>query len=66
MGEEKGIVEDALGEIASELENDLESATSYLAAVISPLMLLFMAFMLLLLMAPIYTELLGIANRVGR
>jgi type IV pilus assembly protein PilC len=66
MGEEKGIVEDALGEIATEVESDLDSATSYLAAVISPLMLLCMALVLMFLMAPVYTELLWIASKVGR
>ncbi len=65
MAEEKGIIEDALGEIAVELENDIDTATSYLAAVVSPLMLLAMALVLMLLMAPIYTELLKVANKVG-
>lgn len=66
MGEEKGIVEESLGEVAAEFENDIESETSYLTAVISPLMLVGMACILMFLMAMLYPQLLSIANQVGR
>jgi type IV pilus assembly protein PilC len=66
MGEEKGIIEDSLGEVAAEIENDIESATSYLTAVISPLMLVGMAFILMLLMAALYPQLISISTQVGR
>lgn len=65
MGEEKGIVEQALGEVATELERDIESATSYLTAVISPLMLVSMAAVVMLLMLSLYPQLIGIASAVG-
>jgi type II secretory pathway component PulF len=66
MGEEKGIIEDSLGEVAAEIENDLDTATSYLTAVISPLMLVGMALVLMLLMAALYPQLIAASTQVGR
>jgi type IV pilus assembly protein PilC len=57
MGEEKGIIEDALAEVASEFELDIESDTTYLTSVISPMMLLGMAFIVMMLMAALYPTL---------
>lgn len=57
MGEEKGIVEDALGEVATEFELDIETATTYLTSVLSPAMLLGMAFIIMMLMAALYPSL---------
>lgn len=64
MGEEKGIVEEALGEVAIELERDIESATSYLTAVISPIMLVSMALIVMTLMLSLYPQLMSIATSV--
>jgi type II secretory pathway component PulF len=57
MGEEKGIVEDALGEVATEFELDIETVTTYLTSVLSPMMLLGMAFIIMVLMACLYPSL---------
>ncbi len=66
MGEEKGIVEEALGEIANEFELDIDTSTSYLTSVISPLMLIGMSLILMVLMAMLYPQLIAIASQVGR
>jgi len=65
MGEEKGIVEDALAEVANELERDIATTASYLTAVIAPLMLVAMALVVMLLMLSLYPQLIGIATSVG-
>lgn len=62
MGEEKGIVEEALSDVATELERDIESTTSYLTAVVSPLMLVAMALVVMVLMLSLYPQLVGLAT----
>ncbi|MHC4390015.1 MAG: type II secretion system F family protein, partial [Planctomycetota bacterium] len=62
MGEEKGIIEDALEEVADELEQDIESSTNYLTAVISPLLLVAMALVVMALMLSLYPQLIGISR----
>jgi len=57
MGEEKGIIEDALAEVATEFELDIETATTYLTSVLGPMMLLGMAFVIMILMACLYPSL---------
>jgi type II secretory pathway component PulF len=57
MGEEKGIVEEALGEVATEFELDIDTATQYLTSVLGPAMLLGMAFVIGCLMACLYPSL---------
>lgn len=49
MAEEKGIVEDALKELASEFESEVESLTIFVTKMLSPLMLVFMAGIVLFL-----------------
>jgi len=66
MGEEKGIIEDSLGEVAAEIENDIDTNVSWLTNVLSPVMLVFMALVLMMLMASLYPPLISIANQVGR
>lgn len=66
MGEEKGIVEDSLAEVAFELENDIETTTSYLTAILSPLLLVGMAVILMLLMGTLYPEMIKMSGKVGR
>lgn len=66
MGEEKGIVEEALAEVAQEFELDIDTNTQYLTSVISPLMLLGTAFILLMLMAALYPSLGSVALQAGR
>ncbi len=66
MGEEKGIIEEALGEIAGEFETEIEATTSYLTSVISPVMLIGLASVLMLLMASLYPQLIRISSQVGQ
>lgn len=65
MGEEKGVLEEAMAEVATELESDIESKTSYLAAVIAPVMLFGVATMLLLLLVSLYPQLLRMSTALG-
>lgn len=65
MGEEKGIVEDALAEVATEFELDIETATTYLSSVLGPAMLLGMAFVIMILMACLYPSLGAMGKGVG-
>jgi type IV pilus assembly protein PilC len=62
MGEEKGIIEEALGEVATEFELDIETATTYLTSVISPMMLMGMAFVIMLLMGALYPSLMSLGK----
>lgn len=57
MGEEQGIVEQSLSEVANEFELDIETMTQYMTSVISPMMLLGMAFVVMCLMAALYPTL---------
>lgn len=49
MAEEKGIVEDALKELASEFEAEVENLTIFVTKMLSPMMLVFMAGIVLFL-----------------
>jgi type IV pilus assembly protein PilC len=65
MGEEKGVLEEALDEVSKEIEADIDSATSYLTSVISPIMLAGVALLLMLLMMTVYPQLIRTATLMG-
>jgi type IV pilus assembly protein PilC len=51
MAEEKGVIEDALRELSTEFEADVEAQTTVITKVLSPLLLLGMGFIVFLLFA---------------
>ncbi|GIW72566.1 MAG: type II secretion protein F [Planctomycetota bacterium] len=65
MGEEKGVLEEALEEVAKELEGDIDTATTYVTSVVSPLLLAGVSILLMLLMLTVYPDLIRTATLLG-
>ena len=65
MAEEKGVIEDALKELASEFESDVEQQTTIITKLLSPLLLLGMAVIVFLLFMATFIPLTQMYQQAG-